>query len=152
MDQFFFAQKAFIVKDNQLLLVRKSLDDPNQPGKWEVPGGRMDFGEEVDEHLKREVLEEVGLQVRPGMPFHIWQWRLSRTSKDGTPLQIQIVAVARLCDPETTLVSDVNRVEEDFLGETQWVPFADLKSFDLIPNMIPVVDAFLSRVQSSGER
>src|SRR5437762_8381547 len=55
----FFAQKAFIWNHGRLLLVRKSDEDPNQPGRWEVPGGRMEFGEEVDEHLIREVNEEV---------------------------------------------------------------------------------------------
>ncbi|MFI5396745.1 MAG: NUDIX domain-containing protein [Candidatus Binatia bacterium] len=74
--QFFFAQKAFILNGNEVLLIRKSADDPNQANKWEVPGGRMEFGEEVDAHLVREVKEEVGIEIVPGSPFHVWQWQL----------------------------------------------------------------------------
>ena len=39
MRQFRFAQKAFIVDNGKLLLVKKSKDDPYHPGEWEVPGG-----------------------------------------------------------------------------------------------------------------
>lgn len=148
MSKLFFAQKAFIVRDQTVLLVRKSADDPNQPGKWEVPGGRMEFGEEVDDHLRREVREEVGLEVTPGPPFHIWQWRLSRRLDDGNPIEMQIVAVARFCRPVTTQLSEAGRVAEDYLAEMAWVPFDDVPSFDIIPNMRPVIDSFLNHVRS----
>lgn len=143
MRQFFFAQKAFIVSNGTVLLIRKSADDPNQAGKWEVPGGRMEFGEDVDPHLVREVREEVGLDIEPGSPFFLWQWQLLRKSKDGEPLEIQIVAVARICRANSTVISTELRVEEDYLGEVEWVPFDRVREYDLIENMHPVVDAFL---------
>ena len=148
MNKQFFAQKAFIVRDQTVLLVRKSADDPNQPGKWEVPGGRMDFGEEVDDHLRREVREEVGLEVTPGPPFYIWQWRLSRRSDDGNPIEMQIVAVARFCTPVTAQLSEAGRVAGDYLAEMAWVPFDDLSSYDMISNMRPVIASFLNHVRS----
>ena len=151
MKQLFFAQKAFIIKTGNLLLVRKSADDPNQPGKWEVPGGRMDFGEEVDAHLCREVKEEVGLQVVPGPPFHIWQWRISRTAEDGSAKEMQIVAVARICTAITTELSDAGRVAEDYLGEMAWVPFDEVPKYDLIDNMRPVIGSFLKYVRRDGD-
>jgi 8-oxo-dGTP pyrophosphatase MutT (NUDIX family) len=150
VNQFFFAQKAFIVHDRKLLLVRKSQSDPNQAGRWEVPGGRMDFGEEVDDHLKREVGEEVGIEIRPGLPFHIWQWRISRVGKGGEQLEIQIVAVARFCTPVTTDLSDAGRVPEDYLAEMDWVPFERLSDYDLIPNMMPVIESFLQLVDGQS--
>lgn len=146
MNQLYFAQKAFIVHEGSLLLVRKSMDDPNQPGKWEVPGGRMAFGEEIDEHLSREVREEVGLEITAGPPFHLWQWRISRVGKDGEPLNLQIVAVGRLCRPETLHISYDGRVEEDYLAETAWVRLDQIYDYNLIDNMVPAVDAFLAYV------
>jgi ADP-ribose pyrophosphatase YjhB (NUDIX family) len=149
MPELFFAQKAFIVRDQRLLLVRKSADDPNQPGLWEVPGGRMNFGEEIDDHLKREVREEVGLEVVPGAPFHIWQWCIERPKCDAnTPSWWQIVAVARFCEPISTELSSAGRVEEDYLAEMVWVPFAELRTYPLIPNMLPVINLFLEHVRA----
>lgn len=69
MEQFRFAQKAFIVNEGKLLLVKKSADDPFHPNEWEVPGGRMEFGEKLDEHIKREVKEEGGIGYCSGRAF-----------------------------------------------------------------------------------
>ncbi len=135
----FFAQKAFIVHDRSLLLVRKSADDPDQAGKWEVPGGRMEFGEEVDAHIRREVREEVGLEITPGQPFAIWQWQMERGET-----QMQVIAVARVCTTaDPTAVDASQRVSDDYLAETAWVKFEDVLSYDLIPNLRPVVARFL---------
>lgn len=150
----FFAQKAFIVHEGSVLLVRKSADDPYQAGKWEVPGGRMEFGEDVDTHIRREVREEVGLEISPGQPFAIWQWQMQRTDADGRPLPVQVIAVARVCTAhDPAALSSAHRVADDFLAEMAWVRFEDLLLYDLIPNMRPVVEVFLQQqrmvVQSS---
>jgi len=142
--EFYFAQKAFIVDNGKLLVVRKSMDDPHNPGRWEVPGGRMNFGEDVDEHICREVKEEVGLAVIPGRPFYLWQWQLERHKDHGEKLNIQIVAVARLCRPLSLDIDTAGRVEDDFLGEVDWVDGEALQSLDIIPNMKPVIEQFLA--------
>jgi 8-oxo-dGTP pyrophosphatase MutT (NUDIX family) len=144
MDKFYFAQKAFVVHENKLLLVRKADSDPSHPGKWEVPGGRMNFGEEVDEHIKRETREEVGIEISPGPPFYIWQWVLRREDEAGHPYRMQVVAVARLCTPNSQQLSSEGRVDEDHLGEMEWTDISKLSQYEFIPNMGPVIDAFYS--------
>lgn len=142
----FFAQKAFIVHDGAVLLVRKSADDPDQAGKWEVPGGRMEFGEDVDAHIRREVREEVGLEITPGQPFAIWQWQMQRAGVEGEVMQMQVIAVARVCTTENpTAVDASQRVAEDYLAEMAWVRFEDVLSYDLISNLRPVVEEFLQQ-------
>jgi 8-oxo-dGTP pyrophosphatase MutT (NUDIX family) len=50
--------KAFIVRDGRALLVREA-----DSGFWELPGGRIDVGEEWEAHdriLAREIAEELG--------------------------------------------------------------------------------------------
>lgn len=143
MDRFYFAQKAFIVDRGRLLLVRKAATDPSHPGKWEVPGGRMDFGEEVDDHIRREIKEEVGLEITPGPPFYLWQWILDRTDSDGQPYRMQVVAVARVCSVRSAELTEKYRVAEDHLGEMVWVDLDQISKYDFIPNMVPVVRAFL---------
>jgi 8-oxo-dGTP pyrophosphatase MutT (NUDIX family) len=143
-NQSYFAQKAFIIRDEKLLLIKKSGSDPNQANKWEVPGGRMKFGEDLEEHIKREVLEEVGLEIAPGEPFFLWQWMLKRKDKDGEDIQMQIVAVARICIALSTQISFDQHQDDDYIAEYAWVPFSQIKEYDTINNMRPVLDKFIS--------
>ncbi len=39
------------------------------PGVYELPGGHVDFGEDIVEGLKRELLEEFGMRITVGSPF-----------------------------------------------------------------------------------
>ena len=137
-----FAQKAFIERDGHLLLVRKSDQDPEQPNLWEVPGGRIEFGESLDDHLCREVREEVGLEVVPHEPFAIWQWMMTGRGELAGEM-VQVVAVARRCVPVSSALSDANRTADDFLGEAEWVLTAKVLSRDLIPSLVPAMERYL---------
>ena len=39
------------------------------PGIYELPGGHIDFGEDIVAGLKREIREEAGMEARIGEPF-----------------------------------------------------------------------------------
>ena len=58
---------ALIIKNNKVLIGKKE-DDPNHPfgigGKWSLPGGRLNEGEDPEMGLKREVREETNLDVQ----------------------------------------------------------------------------------------
>jgi len=124
-----FAQKAVIQWQGKLLLVRKSMDDPHQPGRWELPGGRMQNGETPDEALIREVYEEVGLEVSPGRPLAVWSWRLGNQPDSPT-----VVAVARLCEAGGDEVDMSRHGPGDFIDGYRWVPKDEVLDLDLIPN------------------
>jgi 8-oxo-dGTP diphosphatase len=49
--------------EGKCLFLRRSPDSTTNPGRWEPPGGKLDPGERLDEALRREVLEEAGLQI-----------------------------------------------------------------------------------------
>lgn len=69
---FGIATKALIYKEGKyLLLYKSSLEDIN-PNSFDTPGGRLQFGEKVEEGIVREVKEETGLDIKPLGPFNIW--------------------------------------------------------------------------------
>ena len=49
-------------EDDKILLCRLSKGIPHA-GKWTLPGGGIEFGEDLKAGVKREVLEETGLTV-----------------------------------------------------------------------------------------
>lgn len=56
--------KALIEKEGKILFVLGADDD-----NWQLPGGRVNEGEELEEAFKREILEELGLDVEPKSIF-----------------------------------------------------------------------------------
>src|SRR5215470_8387848 len=134
-----FVQKAFIVKDGCLLMVQRAATDPNHPGRWEIPGGRMHPGEDIDTHICREVAEETGIVVKPGQLLDLWQWDMAPPSGSGE--RVHVVAVARICTPLTDELDFSNRQPDDHLGQAVWVPLGKIDSYELIPDLAPVMKA-----------
>jgi 8-oxo-dGTP diphosphatase len=50
-------------KDGKVLILKRSTDSKTNPGKWELPGGKVDQGESFDQALVREVYEETQLKI-----------------------------------------------------------------------------------------
>ena len=50
-------------KDGKILILKRSVDSKTNPGKWELPGGKVDQGELFDKALIREVFEETQLNI-----------------------------------------------------------------------------------------
>ena len=58
--KFGVATKAIIKnKDNKFLVIFKSDTEEISPNEIDLPGGRLKFGEELGDGLKREVEEEL---------------------------------------------------------------------------------------------
>jgi 8-oxo-dGTP pyrophosphatase MutT (NUDIX family) len=122
------AQKAVLYSNDSVLMIQKSAADPFNPLKWEIPGGRLQVGEELSDHLKREVREEVGLEIDIGPPLAMWQWTMGSGAAAKT-----VVAVSRLCYPLTSEVSFAGNEDTDYIAAWKWVPVGDVASLDLIP-------------------
>ncbi len=60
---------AAIVRDGRLLLVKR-LRAP-EAGHWSLPGGKVDFGERVVDAIRREIREEIGLEIDLVRPLGI---------------------------------------------------------------------------------
>ncbi|MBZ4681336.1 (deoxy)nucleoside triphosphate pyrophosphohydrolase [Thermodesulfobacterium sp.] len=56
---------GFIEKDGKVLVVKRPTDK-KRGGLWEFPGGKVEAGESLQEALKRELKEELGIEVRVG--------------------------------------------------------------------------------------
>ena len=130
-----FAQKAIIIKDNKLLMIKKSSKDPNQPNKWEIPGGRKQVGESLDEHIVREVKEEVGINIIPKDIFDLWEFKINIDEKPTT-----IVAVSRFCE----IMDECINITEDVIDKCEWVEInAELLNYNLIPGIRRTIEKLI---------
>lgn len=53
---------AIIIKDNQVLIAQRAPSE-NLAGKWEFPGGKIEPEETLQECLKREIREELEVEI-----------------------------------------------------------------------------------------
>ena len=60
---------GIISNDNDEVLLAKRPHDVHQGGLWEFPGGKQEPEEEIQNALKRELMEELGLIVKKARPF-----------------------------------------------------------------------------------
>lgn len=61
---FIICSSGFILNSkNEFLMLQRSPNDNFLPGYWELPGGRIDNGEDLVSGLQREIKEESGLEV-----------------------------------------------------------------------------------------
>ncbi|NAS22872.1 NUDIX domain-containing protein [Herbidospora sp. NEAU-GS84] len=63
--------KGVVVRDDRVLLLRNERDE------WELPGGRLEPGEDPAGRLAREIEEETGWQAEIGPILDVWQHRIA---------------------------------------------------------------------------
>lgn len=60
-----------IKKDDQYLLTKRVHVDDRFYGKWQFPGGELEWGESLEDCLLREIKEEVGVDVGKHKPIPV---------------------------------------------------------------------------------
>lgn len=100
----------------EILLLQRSYQDDFEPGKWCLPGGKVESGETPIEGAMRELWEETNLKCLLEGPLHI-EKRLDSVS-------YYFQGVAHTFDP--TLLD----VEEHY--RMQWVPVTEIADYDLL--------------------
>jgi 8-oxo-dGTP diphosphatase len=65
------------------------------PGIYELPGGHIDFGEDIVDGLKREIMEEHGVRIEVGDPVTAFTYMNDIKGSHS----IEVLYFARLVDP-----------------------------------------------------
>lgn len=136
------AQKGFILDQTQKhLLVIKYRDSqfvPGLNGKYGLPGGQIEFGGDPDQEFTREVEEETGITVTPGIPFYIYTWTYSKGEKEK-----QIIAVARLAYYESGQPYEGPKDESESKIElVTWLELDNLDPVTFVEDERPIIEAY----------
>ncbi len=62
---------AAIVRDGRILLVLRR--NAPEAGYWSLPGGKVDFLERLEDAVRREIREEIGVMIELGRLLHVTQ-------------------------------------------------------------------------------
>ena len=116
---------AFIHKNfdgiEKLFMAKRSATKKFLPGVYELPGGHIDFGEDVVEGLKREVFEEFQMHIEVGDPFAVFDY-INQVKGSHS---IEIIYFATFKDTVENIV-----IDPEYHSEFNWFSEEDLsKSF-----------------------
>lgn len=129
---------AIILKRNCVLLVERAKSPLR--GYWSLPGGVLETGEQLQEGIRREVLEETGLVVEPLRVVTIFE-RIMRDGK-GKP-EYHYVLIDYLC----RVTGGALRAADD-VSRVAWVPRQALDQYRITEGTLPVIEqAFRERAQ-----
>lgn len=97
---------AFIHKledgQHKVFLAKRAATKAFLPGLWEMPGGHVDFGEDIIAGLKREVMEEFNMQITVGDPFACFTY----VNKVKESHSIEVVYFAQFSSGESSIQLD----------------------------------------------
>jgi mutator protein MutT len=112
---------AIILDGPHIALIRRA-QEPGK-GRWTFPGGVVELGETVRDAVRREALEETGLQVDVGELVAIFD-RILRDQ--ARRIQYHYVILDFLARP----VSGLLRPGDD-AGDVRWVSLTELDQLDV---------------------
>lgn len=122
-----------VVQDGALLMVERGR--PPRAGQWAIPGGKLHWGERLEEAVAREVEEETGLSVEVGELI----WTGQTIGPDWHFI---------LLDFEATVTGGSLSAGDD-AADAAWVPLDEVEELPLTSSMHELI-ALLRRRSSAG--
>ena len=116
------AVRAFIENSKgETLFVQRAMND-SFPGKWELPGGGLDFDETAHDGVRREVFEETGIDLQVLHPIFT-----HTSSSEHNGAERQLVWIIFYCKP----IDEAQQVKLSHEHmDYRWVPIAKYKEFE----------------------
>ena len=136
---FVFKGIVFNKKHQVLIDNRKEKKLESADGKWELPGGKIEFGESPEETVKREVYEETGynVEVKQIVPYSnvsVWEY------KNCIQHTIVFSYICKLKDENHINIKDKG------INEYRWINYDELHNFDFLPGAKEAIESAIKIV------
>ena len=101
-------------------------------GYWSLPGGLVETGESLADAVRREVLEETGLRVKPLEMYGVFE-RIMRNSR-GVP-EYHYVLIDYVCR-----ITGGKLHAGDDVAQAKWVPLERLGDYEMTEGTREVIE------------
>lgn len=108
-----------LVHKDKILIIQRSQDEKMFPGYYELPGGKLEFGEDPMAGLIREFQEETNLIINPFAPIRTFSY----FNLDQTKHYVEIVYLVDLAETDEGL-----QVSEEH-SDHKWITYDELQDY-----------------------
>ncbi len=113
---------GIIWHEDKVLVAQRLKKDKAFPGMWEFPGGKIELGESPEDALKREIQEELALDISDLKLYDVKTHTMLYRGED-----IQLILIYYLAKAKDTNVIELE------VEDAKWVSKGELLAFDLTP-------------------
>lgn len=115
--------KALVFHNGKILLLKRSEKANGDKYYYEFPGGGLEFRESPEEALKREIMEEAGIEVEIISPLYTWNMMKNE--------ETEIIGITFLCRTENHSVILSNEH-----SEYVWTKYEEMDKLDIRPGIL----------------
>ena len=121
---------AVILQGDAVLLIQRG----NEPlkGIWSIPGGALEVGESLIDGVRREVREEVGLEIEVGAIVEVFE-RITRDQQGA--VRYHYVLVDFVCRPTGGALAAA-----DDADDARWVTASELATIEVTAGTPAVIE------------
>ncbi|MEK9184926.1 MAG: NUDIX hydrolase [Patescibacteria group bacterium] len=123
--------------NKKVLVIRRSPVEYYLTGYYELPGGKVDFGDDPKQSLEREFVEEVNLKVKALYPYRVFTY----LSDKGNRHTIELVYLVQLDDN-----LKLSKEHDDF----KWISLNDICSLKMSCEIKLNIKVGLQEIKKKG--
>jgi nucleoside triphosphatase len=117
---------------------------PKWEGRWAIPGGKVEYGENLETALRREILEETAIHIVRAEFFRLSESIFAGGYRNG---KWHLVFLDYLC----TEIKDRVVLDQKELIEYEWVSIKNSLNMDLTPPTRATLEDLFNEIKS-GKR
>lgn len=139
MPQIISSIKALLFHQGKFLILKEEL---HKGDVWDLPGGKIEYGESPEDALRREVKEELDVEIKIKKSVGVWYF-FSQTSQN------QVICHTYLCHPvaaEISIDTTKNPADENFT-ELIWLTIPEI----LTHQNIQITDSLRTLLEQVAE-
>jgi ADP-ribose pyrophosphatase YjhB (NUDIX family) len=133
---------VLVISSSMILLIKRAF--PPSAGKWSILGGVVELGERVEDAARREVREEVGLEIDNLKLLGVYD-SIIRDSNGNIRYHyviIEYLAKAKSMDVKPSIE----------VAEYRWVTIEDIGKLDTTPSLRELIRMYKNEIVSYIEK
>ena len=124
-----------LIHQNQKILICQRKEEDDHPLKWEFPGGKLKDNENNEEALRRELKEELNLEIVEMSFFDEYLYEYEKLSKKLKLIFFQIFKFE-------------GQIQNKVHQQLKWIDISNLSDYDFLEGDLKIINKLINNDSS----